>query len=107
MDTQNYLTIKDAAEIKECSRNTIYQLIERGEINVLKIADRRYVVKDDKFAQANVAPRGVPFNKLEQRIESLEQKLELIENKNRQLEERLAPAGRQSPRYQSQKARWN
>lgn len=44
-----YLTITDAAKALHMSRQWLYNMIDRGEINTAMIAGMRLVIKDDLF----------------------------------------------------------
>ncbi len=44
-----YLQITQAAKLLRFSRQWVYTLIDRDEINVVELAGFRFVLQDDKF----------------------------------------------------------
>ncbi len=98
-DKDKYLTVTKAAEIKGCSRNTIYQLIKRNKINTYKFAGKQFVVKDDVFLQAQIN-RGIPFASLEERIILLEKKVTGLEEENKTLREENKTLGERVSRLE-------
>ncbi len=89
MPDKEYLTITGAANEKNCSRSTIYQMIKKGKVNIYEVAGKQFVVKDDVFLKAEIS-RGVPFKALEERLNFLEEKVVKLEVANEKLEQRLA-----------------
>ena len=86
---EEYLTVTKAAELKECSRTTIYQLIRRGRINTYEVAGKQFVINDDAFLQTTVN-RGVPFSRLERMIAVLEKRVEHLEKGISELKDKVA-----------------
>ena len=88
-EIKHYITIKKASILKKCSRNSIYKLIEKGKINVIKVANTRYVIEDNQFREIEIANRGVPYSRLESRISVLEAKIIELTESNIKLQERI------------------
>lgn len=87
-DKDKYLTVTKAAQIKGCSRSTIYQLIKRGKIHTYEFAGKPFVVEDGAFHETQIN-RGIPFASLEERIGLLEGKIGKLEEENARLKEQV------------------
>lgn len=85
--TTRYITITDAAKIKDCTRKVIYNHIKRGDITTEIVLGRRAVVNDEKFQQLkikkgnwkalvetskSIAALRKEIDRLEERVEKLE-----------------------------------
>ena len=88
-DHDQYLSIGMAAELKKCSRTTIYHLIKRGKINTREIAGKKFVVRDEDFEAVRIN-RGVPFARLEERLTQLEVLVAQLEERNKKLEDKVS-----------------
>ena len=53
MQTDDLISYKDALRILNISRMTLYAWIEKGRLNPLAIADRRYLLKAEVEKLAN------------------------------------------------------
>ena len=47
----DYISFTDAAEEKDCGRNTLYRAARDGRINAVEIAGRKLIIKDDQYAE--------------------------------------------------------
>jgi len=47
LQVSNLLNYAEAARMLRVSRQTVYTMIERGELHPLAIADRRYLLKEE------------------------------------------------------------
>jgi excisionase family DNA binding protein len=45
----NVTTVSEAAEKKNCGRNTIYRAVERGELNTAEVGKQRMILLDEHF----------------------------------------------------------
>jgi excisionase family DNA binding protein len=54
----NVLPASEAARRKGCTAQTIYNAIERGNLNAIRMGGNRLVVKDDKYAAYEVQETG-------------------------------------------------
>lgn len=84
-----YITIGMAAELKKCSRTTIYHLIKRGKIKTQEIAGKKFVIQDESFETVKVN-RGIPFAELDERVSQLESIVGQLVEKNKTLEEKVS-----------------
>lgn len=53
-DSNEFLSVRQAAEAKGCSRQTIYNAIERGDLNGSRVGTYRVVLRDDAFERWEV-----------------------------------------------------
>jgi excisionase family DNA binding protein len=84
MNPQKYVTVTEAAKIKECTRSTIYKFIHDGEINICEIGGRGLVVVDEQFQRLELRQdlrRKV--NALESRLANIESKIEMLQQEVR------------------------
>lgn len=69
-DNSDFLSVRQAAEIKGCSRQTIYNAIERGDLNGAKVGTYHVVQQDGAFQAFEVSrkhdPRRNPLKKDEE-----------------------------------------
>jgi excisionase family DNA binding protein len=54
----NVTTVSEAAEKKNCGRNTIYRAVERGELNTAEVGKQRMILLDDAFERFEPMNRG-------------------------------------------------
>ena len=54
----DYITFTDAAEVKDCGRNTLYRAADDGRINTAEIAGRNLIVRDDAFEEFEPMNKG-------------------------------------------------
>lgn len=47
--SDNFLSVRQAAEIKGCSRQTIYNALNRGDLNGTRVGTYRVVLQDAAF----------------------------------------------------------
>jgi len=47
LQVSNLLNYSEAARMLQVSRQTVYAMIERGELHPLSIADRHYLLKEE------------------------------------------------------------
>lgn len=95
MEISCLLSITEAAKIKGCSRQTIYDWIEKNFINVEKVAGRRLIVPDQKFQ--SMEARGArkedfviaEIKKLWTELSTTQQENLILKNKVVELEKRI------------------
>lgn len=68
----NYITITSASKKKQCSRNWIYSMIDKGKINTTEIDGRQFVVEDEAFKKLEVPKKGRRGGPLKEKITQLE-----------------------------------
>lgn len=47
--SENFISVRQAAEIKDCSRQTIYNALDRGDLNGFHAGGFRLVRRDGAF----------------------------------------------------------
>lgn len=50
-DVEDLITFTEAAEDKDCGRNTLYRAVDDGRLNAVKVGDRKMLVMDEKYRQ--------------------------------------------------------
>ncbi|MCS3615879.1 hypothetical protein [Salinibacter ruber] len=48
-DVSKVISFTDAAEVKQCGRNTLYRAVEDGRLNDIEVGSRRMLVEDEKW----------------------------------------------------------
>lgn len=46
---EDLITFTEAAEAKNCGRNTLYRAVDDGRLNAVKVGDRKMLVTDEKY----------------------------------------------------------
>ena len=77
----NYITVTSASKKKNCSRNWIYTMIDKGKINTIEIDGRQFVVEDDDFKGLEVPKKGRRGGPLKQKVIQLEQENIVLKKK--------------------------
>lgn len=60
---EDLITFTDAAEEKSCGRNTLYRHANAGELNTVKVGDRKLLVKDEKYEQFEPKETGARMHR--------------------------------------------
>lgn len=50
-DISDVLSFTEAAEIKDCGRNTLYRAADDGRISTVEVGGRRMIVQDEDWEQ--------------------------------------------------------
>jgi excisionase family DNA binding protein len=72
---KDYMTVAKAAQLKGCSRLTMYNWVKAGKLTVVEISGRKFIVKDEKFETTHSEKRN---DRLAERIAILETKVEQL-----------------------------
>jgi predicted site-specific integrase-resolvase len=78
----DYLTIAQVARLKQANRNTVAKWIKQGDLTVMEIAGRRFIVQDDKLDKIHVTKQAGSFairiSNLEKTVEALRREVEQL-----------------------------
>lgn len=65
LDISEVISFTDAAQVKQCGRNTLYRAVEDGRLNDVEVGSRRMLVKDEKWDAFEPESVGLRAQKLD------------------------------------------
>lgn len=48
-DASDLITFTEAAEDKNCGRNTLYRAVDDGRLNAVTVGDRKMLIQDEEY----------------------------------------------------------
>lgn len=64
-DISEVISFTDAAQVKQCGRNTLYRAVEDGRLNDIEVGGRRMLVKDERWDTFEPEVVGLRAQKLD------------------------------------------
>lgn len=78
INLEDAITVSQAAEIKKCTRRTIYHMIEQKQINVRYVGRGYLVVNDDLFKSIQIGEKWKTQQDLQKRVIALEEDMQKV-----------------------------